>query len=68
VRSSEPAIGRSKVTVIVAVGAASPVGVTRSTRNGGGANEDVSEPVRASASASGRMDGEVEGWWRPVPL
>ena len=32
-RSSEPAIGRSKVTVIAVVGGASASGVTRSTRS-----------------------------------
>src|SRR5688500_11809786 len=56
VRSSDPATGRSKVTVIIGIGPASPTGVVRMIRSGAAAEPAVSEAVTAARRARRRAD------------
>src|SRR5688500_10930187 len=74
-RSSEPATGRSNVTLISAVGTASPAGVVRVTRSGAGfcACAKLAVVVRATARANTRRAegigfpvGATHGLYRPA--
>jgi hypothetical protein len=56
VRSSDPATGRSKVTVIAGSGPASPTGVVRMIRRGAAAGPTVNAAVAAATRARRKAD------------